>query len=211
MSRGFHPLVKQVLDGERTPEELPRELQAEAAEAHRLLEAVDRRDVTMSPALEAGVMAVVRARAASPGRRVWRWLLAPSVPPWAVGALVAAGLVTVLLIPARNPSPVASVPAAPAIAPESVYVKFVLFAPTAHRVTLAGTFNQWDPRATPLVRVGDDGVWTVTVALPAGQHQYGFVVDGGRWVTDPSAPTVDDGFGRRNSIMSVSALPGRVL
>lgn len=199
--------MKQVLDGERRPDELPPELHAEVAEALRLLQAVDRRDVTMSPALEAGVMAAIRARASSPGRRAWRWLLAPSIPPWAVGALVAAGLVAVLLIPrVKNGGPVAAVPT-----PDSVYVKFVLYAPAARQVALAGTFNQWDPRATPLIRVGDDGVWTVTVALPTGQHQYGFVVDGGHWVTDPAAPTVDDGFGRRNSIMSVSALPGRVL
>ena len=37
------------------------------------------------------------------------------------------------------------------------------------------------------------------LALPAGQHQYAFVVDGARWVVDPGAPAVDDGFGRRNS------------
>ena len=205
MSRGFHPLVKQVLDGERALNDLPPELRAEAAEALRMLGGVDRRAVTISPALEARVMAAVRAHAASPGRRAWRWLLAPSIPPWAVGALAAAGLVAALVLPGGRDS------RRVAAEPDSVYVKFLLYAPAAHAVALAGTFNQWDPHATPLVRVGDDGVWTVTVALPAGQHQYGFVVDGGRWVTDPAAPTVDDGFGRRNSIMSVSALPGRVL
>jgi hypothetical protein len=36
-------------------------------------------------------------------------------------------------------------------------------------------------------------------------------VDGRRWVTDPAAPAVDDGFGRRNSVLSVSAAGGRVL
>jgi hypothetical protein len=39
--------------------------------------------------------------------------------------------------------------------------------------------------------------------LPAGQHQYAFVVDGARWVADPGAPAVDDGFGRRNSVLSL--------
>ena len=33
---------------------------------------------------------------------------------------------------------------------ESVYDRFVLFAPEASQVSLAGTFNQWDPKATPL-------------------------------------------------------------
>jgi hypothetical protein len=33
-------------------------------------------------------------------------------------------------------------------------------------------------------------------------------VDGQRWETDPAAPTVDDGFGRRNSVVAVSAQGG---
>ncbi|HJQ65477.1 MAG TPA: isoamylase early set domain-containing protein [Gemmatimonadales bacterium] len=207
MTHEFHPLVKQMLDGERTANDLPPELLAEAAEALRLMAAVDRRDVKLSPVLESRVMAAVRSRAAAPGWRAWRWLVAPSVPPWAVGALVAAGLLIYFLIPGGGDNGSgAAVPAATAIAPpESVYVKFVLYAPTAHQVALAGTFNRWEPAATPLARVEGEGVWTVTIALPVGQHQYAFVVDGRRWVVDPAAPAVDDGFGRRNSIMSVNA------
>jgi len=70
---------------------------------------------------------------------------------------------------------------------------------------VAGTFNQWDRGAAPLVPAGKSGVWTTTLALPVGQHQYAFVVDGGRWVVDPGAPAVDDGFGRRNSVVAVTA------
>src|SRR5881275_369318 len=70
---------------------------------------------------------------------------------------------------------------------------------------VAGTFNQWDRSAAPLVPAGTSGVWTTTLALPVGQHQYAFVVDGARWVVDPAAPAVDDGFGRRNSIVAVTA------
>ncbi len=213
MSRKFDPLMKQMLDGERTPDELPLELQAEAEEARQLLAAVDRRDVTLSPALQARVMAAVRRRATSPRVRAWRWLIAPSVPPWTVGALATAAVLALFLVrrPAPMNGPAVAAGSATALAFESVYVKFVLFAPAAQRVALAGTFNRWDPSVTPLVRVGDDGVWTVTLALPVGQHQYGFVVDGQRWVTDPAAPAMDDGFGRRNSVVSVSAAAGRVL
>jgi 1,4-alpha-glucan branching enzyme len=102
-------------------------------------------------------------------------------------------------------------PLATAAGPESVYVRFILVAPNARQVALAGTFNRWDPASAPLVRAGSDGLWTVTVALPVGQHQYAFVVDGRRWVPDPAAPAVDDGFGRKNSVVSVSAAQGRVL
>jgi Glycogen recognition site of AMP-activated protein kinase len=210
MSREFHPLVKELLDGERSLAELPPELLAEAEEAVRLLAAIDRREVTLSSGMEARVMAAVRRHAAPPPVRVWRWLTAPSIPPWAFGALAAAAALALFLV---RPAPV-SVPATnvkTAAAPESLYVKFVLFAPVARHVALAGTFNGWDANATPLRRIGSDGVWTVTIALPVGQHQYGFVVDGRRWVTDPAAPTVDDGFGRRNSVLSVSASEGRVL
>jgi len=93
----------------------------------------------------------------------------------------------------------------PTPAAATVTVRFVMFAPDAQQVALAGTFNQWDPAATPLVRTGSPGVWAATLTLPTGQHQYAFVVDGARWVLDPAAPAVDDGFGggRRNSVLSL--------
>jgi predicted carbohydrate-binding protein with CBM48 len=63
-------------------------------------------------------------------------------------------------------------------------VQFMLVAPAASRVALAGDFNAWNLRATPLGRSGD-GPWTVAVALPAGRHRYAFVVDDTQWVRDP--------------------------
>ena len=216
MNRKFHPLVKQLLDGERTLSELPLDLQAEAEEALRLLGAVDRRDVAFSSGLEARVMREVRQHAAarrvraSSGPVLWRWLTVPSVPPWVVGAVAAAAVIALVFGRPGSNDPVAVAPGT-AVAPESVFVKFILFAPAAKQVTLAGTFNRWDPGTTPLARVGEDGVWTVTLGLPAGQHQYAFVVDGQRWVVDPAAPAVDDGFGRKNNVVSVSVAQGRVL
>lgn len=209
MNREFDPLVRQVLDGERAPGELPPSLRAEGEAAWRLLATVDRSDVALSPQLETRVMAVVRRHAASPRYRAWRWLTAPSAPRWVVGALAAASIALVLIrfVPDRAPVVGSAAPAAP----ESVYVKFVLFAADARRVALAGTFNRWDPATTPLSRAGAPGVWTVTVALPAGQHQYAFVVDSQHWIPDPAAPSIDDGFGRKNSVVSVSPVQGRIL
>ena len=46
---------------------------------------------------------------------------------------------------------------------------------------------------------------------PAGHSpQYMFVVDGSRWIPDPSSPeSIDDGFGRANSIVRIAG-PARL-
>jgi len=182
----FHPQVKQLLDGELTLADLPPELRAQGEEALQLLAAVDREPVTF-PGLDARVLAKLRRRPQAPG--LWRRL---RLRPWTLMPAFAAGATLALLLSRPIPTP-----ATP------VTVRFVLFAPDAEQVALAGTFNQWDTAATPLVRSGTPGVWTATLTLPAGQHQYAFVVDGARWVADPGAPAVDDGFGRQNSVLSL--------
>jgi hypothetical protein len=208
--KSYHPAVKRLLDGELSLADLPVELRAEGEEALRLVAGVDRAPVTLSSALDERVMAVVRRHARSPARSAWRWLVAPRdvelrlrVRLGAVwgGALAAAAVVALLVT--RAPAPSASHRVA--------FVRFVLYAPGASRVAVAGTFNQWDPRVAPLVPAGAAGVWTVTLALPVGQHQYAFVVDGRRWVSDPAAPAVDDGFGRRNSVVAVTPQGARTL
>ena len=192
----FHPQVKQLLDGELTLADLPPELRAEGEEALRLLAAVDREPVTF-PALEARVLAELRRRQGK-APSLWRRLVAPRevrlrVRPWTLIPALALAAAFVLLVARPDATPTAA----------TVTVRFVLFAPNAQQVALAGTFNQWDQAATPLVRSGTPGVWTATLTLPVGQHQYAFVVDGARWVADPGAPAVDDGFGRRNSVLSL--------
>lgn len=212
MKREWNPLVKEVLDGERRVEALPPDLRLEAEAARQaLLNAIDRQQVHLSDSIDARVMARVRRHAAGPWSRAWHWLSAPTVPRWGVMVPIAAAAGLLLL--GRSSTPPAAVDKRSALTGqrESVYVRFELYAPSARRVALAGTFNRWDPTATPLARVGSDGMWTVTLALPSGQHQYGFIVDGRNWVPDPGAPTVDDGFGRRNSVVSVNTINGRIL
>ena len=179
----FHPLVKQLLDGDITIADLPAELRAEGEEALRLLAAVDRSPV----ALPAVPQRVMRALTRTPQRSL-RWLLAPALALAAALVLWRGG--------GRSHGPIAAPGAV-------VTVHFVLSAPDARAVSVAGTFNQWDARATPLVRTGANGMWTATLELPPGQHQYAFVVDGVRWVPDPTAPAVDDGYGRRNSVLTL--------
>jgi 1,4-alpha-glucan branching enzyme len=83
-------------------------------------------------------------------------------------------------------------------------VRFELSAPKAAHVTLVGSFNEWNPAATPLVRDAATGKWIVSLRLPPGRHVYAFVVDGDV-TADPAAPrAADDDFGSANSVVLVS-------
>jgi hypothetical protein len=83
-------------------------------------------------------------------------------------------------------------------------VRFELSAPKAAHVTLVGSFNEWNPAVTPLVRDAATGKWIVSVRLPPGRHVYAFVVDGDV-TADPAAPrAADDDFGSANSVVLVS-------
>lgn len=73
---------------------------------------------------------------------------------------------------------------APSPGPELCDASFALNAPWAGQVFLAGEFNGWDARTTPMRR-GDDGVWRVSLRLPPGFYHYKFVADG-RWICGPN-------------------------
>jgi 1,4-alpha-glucan branching enzyme len=82
-----------------------------------------------------------------------------------------------------------------------VFVQFRLDASQASDVRLAGSFTGWKP-AYRLQQVSP-GIWSIVVPLEPGVHDYAFVVDGGEWIADPTAPAVDDGFGGVNSRLAV--------
>jgi len=63
--------------------------------------------------------------------------------------------------------------------------QFAFQAPAAQRVFLAGAFNKWDPKASPMHK-GPDGVWHLGVALKPGRYEYRFVADE-VWCDDPAA------------------------
>ena len=60
---------------------------------------------------------------------------------------------------------------------------FSCHAPDAQAVFVAGTFNDWNPTATPMTR-GTNGTWTAALPLAAGHHEFKFVVDG-EWCCEP--------------------------
>jgi AMP-activated protein kinase-like protein len=86
---------------------------------------------------------------------------------------------------------------------EKVYVQFRLQTSDASDVRLAGSFTHWQPEYQ-LHETGP-GLWTVTLPLAPGVHDYAFIIDGQRWVTDPYAAAVQDGFGGSNSRITLVA------
>ena len=83
---------------------------------------------------------------------------------------------------------------------ENGQVVFSCQAPGAGAVYLAGSFNGWNAEGD-LIERGEDGVWRLAMTLPAGRHEYKFVIDG-NWTTDPNAlDTGPDGFGGENAVL----------
>jgi 1,4-alpha-glucan branching enzyme len=83
-----------------------------------------------------------------------------------------------------------------------VTVHFELTNPLAHKVYVAGTFNDWQPDQIELIPSGN-GRWERDLMLEPGFYEYRLVVDG-QWMPDPKADhTVLNQFGERNSVLTV--------
>lgn len=86
--------------------------------------------------------------------------------------------------------------------PESKRIHFEFASPTAESVSIAGSFNDWQPNATPMIALGQ-GRWAKDLALTPGDYEYCLVVDG-QWIPDPqAAETVPNPFGGVNSVRKV--------
>lgn len=201
------PRLQEALDGERDPVTLPDDLRAAYA---RLVEAGELlRDSPPPVASVAGrVMAEIR-RPPPPRatRQLARWLAEPQAvtlrlrPVWTLA--LAATLAAIALLPG-NESGVGAPGAQEGIA------QFVGHFPGARSVEVVGSFNDWRRGTLPLRDEDNDGIWHGAVFLPAGPHEYMFVVDGERWVADPLAGRyVDDGFGRANALLIVRPAAGQ--
>jgi 1,4-alpha-glucan branching enzyme len=71
------------------------------------------------------------------------------------------------------------------VTPVNRMTQFAFQAPIARQVSLAGNFNNWDVKASPMHQ-GPDGVWHLDVALKPGRYEYRFVADE-VWCNDPAA------------------------
>lgn len=78
--------------------------------------------------------------------------------------------------------------------------RLAIQAPAAHRVEIAGDWNNWTPTPATLVA---DGTWYSDVRLQPGEHRYAFRIDGKRWMVPEGVVSVDDGFGGRSALVTV--------
>lgn len=163
-------------------------------------------DVPLRADFDARVMAAVAA-AATPW---WRRRRTVELTPLR-GLAIAAGIAALMVLASSIPRLTAVTPqVAVTAAADTVHiVRFVFAAPGARSVTLVGDFNGWSRTATPLEDVAGSGQWSVTVTLPAGRHEYSFLVDGERWMTDPFADRARDEFGQESSVLRVGSEPTR--
>jgi 1,4-alpha-glucan branching enzyme len=81
-------------------------------------------------------------------------------------------------------------------------VTFKFQADPEKNIFVAGTFNEWQPGKTRLKGNGN-GEYSVTLKLPAGRHEYKFVVEDS-WCADPQNPeAVPNDCGSTNSVIVV--------
>jgi len=198
------PRLQAWLDGDIDFEALPETLRGEAEAWSELLEDVRTHAVAGAPlGATARVMEAVQADAAGgAGARLaaWTtWLVRPRavrISPLAAAAAIA--------LVAWSVTQFALSPIGTGSLDDRVYVQFLISAPEARTVALAGDFNEWDP-TIQLDDPDGDGLWSARVALEPGVHEYMFVIDGSEWRPDPNALSyTNDGFGQQNSVLAVT-------
>lgn len=80
--------------------------------------------------------------------------------------------------------------------------RFVLYHPGTAEAKVVGTFTDWQPVA--MQRAGREGYWSVTLPLPAGEHRYSFLIEGGEAIADPTVTAREaDDFGGENTVLAV--------
>lgn len=68
------------------------------------------------------------------------------------------------------------------------------------KAAIAGDFTGWKPTA---MRKQKDGTFSVSIAVPAGRHEYKYILDG-NWTHDPDVrDAVHNSYGSLNSVVTV--------
>jgi hypothetical protein len=164
----------------------------------------------LAPDFEARLMAQARAEVARQravqARGSWwtrrRMVMASPLAGLAMAAGIAALAAISTLTVARRAAQDPSV----AVLHDTVQlVRFVFADSSARSVSLVGDFNGWARERTPLHATARAGVWSVSVPLTAGRHEYAFIVNGERWVADPLSPGNRDEFGTESSVLMLAS------
>ncbi len=207
-------LIHKVLDGDAHPDEQQAMLELiqsdsvlreEFESMERVLRSAKTSERIPVPAFfTAEVMRRLPTRKATLRRRVRDFLFRGRALRWnmatAIAAVLLAALVLSQVVRLQN-KPVET--AAVSQQDQGVTVTMNFYAPEAHHVAVAGTFNKWKVDADVLKKA-DNGYWTINIPLKPGTYTYMFVVDGKAWVADPNAQLYDDdGYGGKNSVVRV--------
>ncbi len=197
--------LKSYLDGELELSALSPESRREAEVWNAFLADTRAAGAPGAPVgLESRIMRAIEADSRSPWlARVVDWWVSPRpfrMRP-AVGLAVAA-IVALLVLPAQIGDDDGT--SAGVADDEATYVQFILEAPNATTVHVAGDFTDWQALIA-LADLDGDGVWSGRVRLPPGVHEYNFVIDGTHWIADPYAQSYsEDRYGRRNSVLAIT-------
>ena len=87
---------------------------------------------------------------------------------------------------------------------ENGRLMFVFHDDSAHSVSVAGDFNEWSRVATPL-KQKESGLWFTEIVVPGtGRFEYKFIIDGQRWIEDPSnGMKAPNDYGGLNSVLVI--------
>ncbi len=156
---------------------------------------IGRRARTVRPWIAIG-LATAAAAAGFMVRGVWSSGRAASDGPSPVAAIA----------PSASPTTAGGMRAVAGVSPDMAAIpqQFVLRSGAAHRVSVVGDFNGWNPANAPMTRSPDGDLWSITIPVAPGRHTYGFMIDDTVFVLDPRAPrSRDPDLGVEGSVMIV--------
>jgi hypothetical protein len=136
-------------------------------------------------------------------RSIRLWTVAGVAAAAAIVGFIARGALTPQYDrPASEVAVRASAPASPPAVLRSVLSadsdvlpisqQFVFDNRSAHRISVVGDFNKWNPASAPMTRSSDGTLWSVIIPVLPGRHTYGFMVDDSIFTLDPRQPRVRD-------------------
>lgn len=80
--------------------------------------------------------------------------------------------------------------------------RFVLYLPSVSQASIIGTFTDWQP--VDMHPAGNNGYWSVTLPVSAGEHRYSYLIGDGSRLPDPTITAREpDDFGGENSVLLV--------